>query len=213
MVAYIVAGADGVNVRTGPATSFTRIGYLDPGAQANVFGKYADWWEIAYEGGTGWVFGDIVTAYNTDSVPDVQPPPSPTAAPVAPTVAPTAVPPTVAPTTAPPTIAGGIQGLDFSVEDAPGPFGAAHDIWFNFSVRNTNQAAVTISGLGVYVQDTSQFQQSWSTYVLAAGETIIWRDHINQFGLGPGTYSLWLRVCFPDGGCADLRGPIAATIQ
>jgi lipoprotein-anchoring transpeptidase ErfK/SrfK len=75
--AMVAAGAEGVNVRSGPSTNFARIGYLDPGAEARVVGHYGDWWQIAYDGATGWVAGWVVAARNTGDVPEVVPPSTP----------------------------------------------------------------------------------------------------------------------------------------
>lgn len=75
--ATLVAGDDGVNVRSGPDISFARLGYLDPGTSAEVTGKYEDWFQIDYNGGPGWVYGELVAVTNTDNVPVVQPPASP----------------------------------------------------------------------------------------------------------------------------------------
>ena len=76
---YIVAGADGVNVRSGPGLAYTRLGYLEPGAQAALTGRDGDWWQILYDGAPGWVFGPLVTAYHADQVaPLPTTPPTPT---------------------------------------------------------------------------------------------------------------------------------------
>lgn len=72
---YIVAGADGVNVRSGPSTDYARLGYLDPGAQAVVTRDDGDWWQIVYNDAPAWVFGELVTAYNTEQP---EPPAAPT---------------------------------------------------------------------------------------------------------------------------------------
>ena len=61
-VPQIVAGADGANVRTGPGTAYARLGYLEPGARAEVTGRDGKWWQIRYGDAPGWVFGDLVTA-------------------------------------------------------------------------------------------------------------------------------------------------------
>ncbi len=73
---YIVAGADGVNVRDGPDITHTRLGYLDPGAQAEVTGRDGDWWQILYNDAPGWVFGELVTAFNAEQIES--PPATPT---------------------------------------------------------------------------------------------------------------------------------------
>ena len=77
-VETMVAGADGVNIRSGPGTNYERLGYLDPGVQAEVIGRYGDWWQIRYNDAPGWVFGELVTVSNADSVPQVEPPAAPT---------------------------------------------------------------------------------------------------------------------------------------
>ena len=77
-VETMVAGADGVNIRSGPGTNYARLGYVDPGAQAEVIGRYGDWWQIRYNDAPGWVFGELVTVSNADSVPQVESPAAPT---------------------------------------------------------------------------------------------------------------------------------------
>jgi uncharacterized protein YkwD len=74
---YIVAGADGVNVRNGPATSFEMLGYLDPGSQAELIGRDDQWWQIRYQGVEAWVHSPFVTAYNADDVGAPIPAPAP----------------------------------------------------------------------------------------------------------------------------------------
>jgi uncharacterized protein YkwD len=74
---YIVAGAEGVNVRSGPATSFEILGYLDPGSQAELIGRDDQWWQIRYQGVEAWVHGPLVTTYNADDVVAPTPAPAP----------------------------------------------------------------------------------------------------------------------------------------
>jgi lipoprotein-anchoring transpeptidase ErfK/SrfK len=75
--ATVAAGADGVNVRSGPSTGFPKIALLSPGAEALVTGHYGDWWQIEHSGTVGWVASWVVTASNVESVPEVAPPPTP----------------------------------------------------------------------------------------------------------------------------------------
>jgi hypothetical protein len=84
----VIAGSDGLNIRSGPGTNFAILAHVDPGTQLKVTGKYADWWQVDYSGTAAWVYSGVVTAQNTANVPQVVPPASP-------------VPP--APTSAPPT--------------------------------------------------------------------------------------------------------------
>ena len=81
--------AEIVNVREGPGTNYPSIGQLQNGQTAAVKGKSADgaWWQIAFQNGNGWVFGELAQANAAaQSVTVAQAPPPPTSAPV--TVAP-----------------------------------------------------------------------------------------------------------------------------
>ena len=113
---YIVVGADGADVHSGPGTDYARMGYLDPGAEAEVTGYHSDWWQIEYDGASCWVFGGRVFAFNTDNIPQVEPPPAPTAAPPTATSPPT---PTAAPPTA--TIPPAPTATLAQVTDTPQP--------------------------------------------------------------------------------------------
>jgi uncharacterized protein YkwD len=62
---YIVAGVDGVNVRTGPDTSHEKIGYIDPDGQAEYLSVEGDWVQIRYDGEVAWVYGPLVTVVET----------------------------------------------------------------------------------------------------------------------------------------------------
>ncbi len=209
--ASAVVGAQGVNVRSGPGTNYSRLGYLDPGTLAELIGRYNDWWQIRYNGDPAWVFGELVTASNADNLPEVSPPPSP----VPPTAAPaTAVPPTeVPPTAAPATDFRGLQPADLQIEGAPGPYSDAYKIWFNMWINNTTSSAVEYDALGIFVEETGQFQKSWSYSEFDPNQHFYHRDHINQFNLSSGTYHLWLMICFTDGYCPKMLGPIEVVIQ
>jgi lipoprotein-anchoring transpeptidase ErfK/SrfK len=88
----VIAGAVGINVRTGPGTDHARVGYLAPGAQARAIGRYGDWWQIEHNDALGWVANWVVTAFNVDDVPQIEPlvveptslPPTPLPPPTAP---------------------------------------------------------------------------------------------------------------------------------
>jgi uncharacterized protein YkwD len=76
---YIVAGTDGVNVRTGPDTSYEKIGYIDPDGQAEYVGTEGNWVQIRYDGEVAWVYGPLVTVVEA---PEAEAPaPSETGAP------------------------------------------------------------------------------------------------------------------------------------
>ena len=110
-VPKIVAGVDGANVRTGSDINYTKVGYLDPGAEAKVIGQHNGWWQIDYNGTPAWVYGEIVAAENTDGVSEVMPPasptpPPPTDVPDTPTPAATVTPGPPTATSGPPTFSG-----------------------------------------------------------------------------------------------------------
>jgi hypothetical protein len=97
------------------------------------------------------------------------------------------------------------------VEGAPGPFAAGQDIWFNFDVTNSTGAALEFDALGTWVEETGQYQKSWTGSTLTPNEPFGWRDHINI--AEPGAYSLWLAIHFSDGFGALLSGPIAVNVE
>lgn len=82
-----------INVRGGPGTNYNIIGAANPGQRFPVTGKNNDgsWWQINYNGQTGWVFAELVTAQGTEAIavavnipapPPTAPPPPPTNTPV-----------------------------------------------------------------------------------------------------------------------------------
>jgi lipoprotein-anchoring transpeptidase ErfK/SrfK len=73
----VVTASDGANVRSRPGTNYERVGYLAAGTQVKVLGRYADWWQIDYEGQPAWIYGGIVAASDVEGVPEVVPPPTP----------------------------------------------------------------------------------------------------------------------------------------
>ncbi len=72
--------ASAVNCRSGPATSYTVVGELRPGRQAEVIGKSADlaWWYVRNPSDPStscWLFADVVsTVGNVEALPVVSPP-------------------------------------------------------------------------------------------------------------------------------------------
>lgn len=60
-----------MNVRGGPGTNYNIIGQANVGDQFRITGKnpgLGDWWQIDYNGQTGWVYADLVSAQNADYV-------------------------------------------------------------------------------------------------------------------------------------------------
>ena len=53
---------DGLNVRSGASTSYSKIGYLNKGTKVNIVDKLSNgWYKIKYESGYGYVSGKYVT--------------------------------------------------------------------------------------------------------------------------------------------------------
>lgn len=83
-----------MNVRGGPGTNYNVIGTASPGQRFQITGKnpgLGDWWQIDFGGQTGWVFGQLVTATNAETVQValvIPAPPPPTATPIPPTPVP-----------------------------------------------------------------------------------------------------------------------------
>jgi len=97
------------------------------------------------------------------------------------------------------------------VEGAPGPFEVDEEIWFNIDITNSSGGTVAYQALGTWVEETGQFQKSWSYSAFSPGQHFMWRDHIHI--PAPGTYHLWLAIQFDDGAGVKLRGPITVTVQ
>ena len=79
-----------MNVRGGPGTNYNIVGSANVGERYPVSGKNdaGTWWQIDYNGQDGWVFGELVSTQNTETVavalniPAPPPPPPPTPTPV-----------------------------------------------------------------------------------------------------------------------------------
>ena len=61
-VIYTGTTTDGLNVRSGGSTSYSKIGYLSKGTKVNIVDKLSNgWYKIKYESGYGYVSGTYVT--------------------------------------------------------------------------------------------------------------------------------------------------------
>lgn len=65
-----------MNVRSGPGTAYDRIGGAAEGETYDVTGKSQDgqWWQIDFDGRSGWIFAPYVLAANVENVPIVDAP-------------------------------------------------------------------------------------------------------------------------------------------
>lgn len=197
----VTAGSDGVYVRSGPGTNYAQISALAPGGQAVITGRYGEWWQIQYSGGTGWVYGGVVTAANTGSVPQAQPPAQPTA---------TNTPVPAATATPAPTQVTSTRGLivnSFVIEDAPGPYNKNEQIWYSWDITNTG-GEISYEGLGVYIKQKDKFKIAWTS------QKRVPDTYRSNFKIDDdGTYKIYLRICFTSSDCVDLAGPISVTIE
>lgn len=69
--ATLTIASDLVNVRSGPGTEYDLVGTAATGESFSIVGKNAagDWWEVCCVGGqNGWVFGELATVQNVESV-------------------------------------------------------------------------------------------------------------------------------------------------
>ncbi|MEZ4621743.1 MAG: SH3 domain-containing protein [Caldilineaceae bacterium] len=85
--AAMAAVTQGMNVRGGPGTNYPILGAAQAGDRFPIKGKSPDngWWQVDFNGQDGWLFGQLVTAENTDGVAvaqNIPAPPPPTATPV-----------------------------------------------------------------------------------------------------------------------------------
>lgn len=71
---------DDLNIREGPGTEFDRIGGVTVGQEFDITGKSSDgeWWQIDFDGQSGWISATYVTATNAENVPVVESVPTPT---------------------------------------------------------------------------------------------------------------------------------------
>ena len=119
-VPKIVVNAAAVNARGGPGTDYGLIGAVTQGQAFDVVGRNADgtWWQFCcVNGQQAWIFGELVSVENPDTVPVAQnipappvavaPPTQPPAAPAQP--APPAEQPANTPEPAPPPAAGAVN--------------------------------------------------------------------------------------------------------
>jgi hypothetical protein len=107
----------------------------------------------------------------------------------------------------------------YQVEGAPGPYSVAglaegQYIWFNIWISNHSGAPVEFVALGTWIQENGQFQKSFTYSEVSADRQFAHRDHIYEGQItAPGTYHLFLRICFADGECANLAGPVEIIAQ
>lgn len=73
-----VVTADSLNVRSGPGTSYSRLGYLTKGTKIDIYHIEGDWVVINYQGSVGYVHKDYLELPSTGNpTPAPNPSPSP----------------------------------------------------------------------------------------------------------------------------------------
>lgn len=76
VVNSLTANDTQINVRAGPSALTEKVGVLLVGQEANAIGYSGEWVQIEYagvEGGTAWVYGNLVSVYGGD-LPEVEVP-------------------------------------------------------------------------------------------------------------------------------------------
>lgn len=215
-----VRAPEEVNVRSGPGTQYDLLGRLPAGGEAIVIGRHGGWWQISFNGSPAWVYGEIVTAVNTEGVPEVVPPPPPTPAPQAAVPTATPLPPTATPAPsagpAPLSETRGLRVNAYVVEGAPGPFSAGAPIWFSMDITNVSGQEIPYLALGTWVEETGQFQKSYFA-VPPAYPSFMPNQHFTHRDRimipVPGNYRLWLAIQFVDGTGVRLYGPVPVIVQ
>ena len=205
-LATLVAGADGANVRSGPATSYAVLGRLGPGDSATITGRYEQWYQIDYEGEPAWVASWVVTATGAENVPEVGPPAG--ATPEGPEPAATGAAPAPEPSL-------NVDG--YVVEGAPGPYGVDAEVPFWYKVTNPTEGALEFRVLGTWAQETNELFESLESVApdlplrIEAGQTLEGTGTVRL--AQPGTYSLWLYVVLADDSTLQLAGPVTFTVE
>jgi uncharacterized protein YgiM (DUF1202 family) len=198
-----VIGAQGANIRSGPGTNYSIAGRGDPNTQLPIIGRYADWWQVSFNGAPAWIAGIVVTTSNTESVQQVVPPASPVPPPPAATAAPTAVQPTAGPVTV-----HGLQVNGFWTEGGQGPFAVNAQIWFWIDVTNISGQPLPYTVVGVAPKPSggtynpNSFHTSYNYTTFAVGQNWKYRDGLTIPTAG--TYTLVLTIQFSDGQWAEL---------
>ncbi len=114
----LVVSANKANLRNGPGTAYNQIGSVNQGAEFTIIGRNnnGNWWQIQVNNQPMWVFDDLVTASNAQSVQVAQNIPNPPARPTQPPTPPTNTP---APVVQDPCAGIGGDGCKFRVSGGP----------------------------------------------------------------------------------------------
>jgi len=189
------------NVRSGPGTNYPVIAILAAGSTREAVGRNASaqWYVINYDGGQGWVSGQISNySGDTNALPVITappPPPTPTHTPVPATATPRGY------------NSRGVIPARFWVEQTN--VAVNEKVWFNFLVNNTTNENIAYSVLAARAEN-GPAKDSWTNEILRPGFGPAggspWRDWI-AFS-APGTYQLYLGICY--GGrdpCLALQAP------
>ena len=114
----------GLNLRSGPNTTYDRISVLAAGTVVPIVGRIGSnaWWQVRVNTTIGWISGDYVTIYgNCQNIPVVAAPATPTS--IQPTATATLPPPTntLTLTVVPPTATATASPVDLVVTNITGP--------------------------------------------------------------------------------------------
>jgi uncharacterized protein YraI len=168
-----------VNIRSGPGTSYPKLGSLAAGDSYEILGKNAasDWLQFVYDGDPAWVSADMVTVSGNmgtvEVAQNIPAPPAPTARPVAPRPQPTSPPPPTSPPAPPPSQYEYSQARQVRCDPQAG------GTWFDGYVRKGGQP---VDGLRV-VWSGGGADGAWAT------EPAITGPHVGYPGWDHGYFS------------------------
>jgi hypothetical protein len=78
-------------------------------------------------------------------------------------------------------------------------------------VTNMSQGEVNYTILGAWVQETQYHKPSWTNQRFKPSEQLIWRDCFRIPSAG--SYNVWLVICFSDGVCEQMLGPVSVEVR
>ncbi len=174
----------GLNVRTGPSTSFPVVTTLAAGSVVPIIGRTAanDWWQVRVSAVlTGWVASPYTTVFgNCTLIPVVPSPPTPTSS--APTATATLIPPTntLTLTPQPPTLTAtpGLPDLVITSIVGPnainlGPGSTPTTTTFSITITNTGQSAASQFTTTLQIQGVGSAQPIGVVANLLPNESIV----------------------------------------
>lgn len=190
----------GLNLRSGPGTSYDRITVLGAGQIVPIVGRIGDntWWQVRASSTFGWVSAELTSEYGIcTNTPIVNPPPSPTVRAPTATVTPFPTIPTSTPVPAP-TFTPTPGRPDLVISNISGPtsltLGAGGTVTGRFAVNITNTGSARTGQFNstITIQTGGSPTALGVVANLDAGESIVLS--IDLAFNAPGTYTVQAQV-------------------